>query len=124
MKCKKCGYDDEEKKGTVIFSRYDSEKIILQSTKETIKEAVEEAVSLDANLKGANLECANLKDANLECANLEYANLKGANLKGANLKDANLKGANLKYAKTRMCTVNFISEEITQAKQFILGLDK
>ena len=46
-----------------IYSRYDSEKIIYSSKKETIKEVLEEANLKGANLKGANLEGANLKGA-------------------------------------------------------------
>ena len=108
MKCKKCGYDDEEEnKGIKIVSKYDSEKVLFQSSKETIKEVVEEAVS---------------KDANLECANLKYADLEGADLEDANLEGANLEGANLEGAKTSRCTVDFSSSEYEQAKQFIEGL--
>ncbi|MCF7836009.1 MAG: pentapeptide repeat-containing protein [Candidatus Marinimicrobia bacterium] len=84
-------------------------KVIYTSTKTTMKEAVEEAVSKGADLEGADLEGADLKDANLEGANLkdadlegadlEGADLEGADLEGADLKDANLEGANLKGAE-------------------------
>ena len=121
--------------------------LLFKSSKTTMKEAVQEAVSKYVNLKdanleyanlgGANLKGANLKDANLEYANLKDANLKGANLEGANLGGANLKGANLKYvnleyvnlkganlegANTKYCKVNFSPREYEQAKQFIEGL--
>ena len=94
VKCEKCNQEisDDKKAGIVIVSKHNSETILYQSDKLTIKEAVEEAVS-----KGANLEYANLKGANLE-----YANLEGA--------------------KTTCCTINFSSTEYTQAKQFVEGL--
>ena len=66
--------------------------LLFKSSKTTMKEAVQEAVS---------------KYANLEDANLEYANLKGANLEGAN---------------TKYCKVNFSPREYEQARQFIEGL--
>ena len=106
-----------KKEKIVITNRYDN-SIIFESTKETIREAVEEAV-----IKSANLEYANLESANLEYTNLEYANLKSANLESANLKSANLEYANLESAKTIHCTVNFSKAEINQAKQFIKGLE-
>ena len=69
--------------------------ILFKSSKTTIKEAVEEAVSKDANLTGADLNGANLTDANLRSANLTDANLRSADLEGANLRSADLEGANL-----------------------------
>ena len=89
--------------------------VIYTSTKQTIKEAVEEAVSGEANLYKAYLFGANLSGADLSYANLSEANLYGANLSGAdlskadlykaNLYGANLYGANLSYAE--MCNVDF-----------------
>ena len=61
----------------------------------TVKDAVEEAVKVGANLDGANLYGANLDGANLDGASLDRANLAGANLDGASLYGANLDGANL-----------------------------
>ena len=61
----------------------------------TLKDTLEEAVKIGANLGGANLVCANLGGANLVCANLGDAYLGGANLGGANLGGANLGGAYL-----------------------------
>ena len=71
---------------------------IYSSEKETIKEALEEAVTKNANLKNANLNNANLKNADLYNANLYNANLEHANLENANLYNANLKNADLKNA--------------------------
>ena len=90
-----------KKGGIAILNRY-NEEVIFQSTKTTMKEAVEEAVEKDANLK--------------------YANLEGAYLESANLEDANLESANLENAKTTYCTINFSSSEREQAEQFIKGL--
>ena len=73
----------EDKKKSKIEIKTISGSILWESEKETIKEAVVEAVE-----KGANLRGANLRDANLEDANLEDADLVGANLGGAYLKNA------------------------------------
>ncbi len=99
---------DKEKKKAKIEIKTIGGSLLWESEKETLKEAVEEAVSKDANLRGANLRGANLRgtnlgDANLEGAylgdvNLEGANLRGANLRGANLRDADLGGTNLRDA--------------------------
>ena len=52
----------------------------------------------DADLRGADLQNANLQDADLQDTNLQDANLRGADLQDANLQDANLQGANLQDA--------------------------
>jgi hypothetical protein len=63
-----------------------------------LRHALEQAVSVGANLGGANLRGANLRGANLGDANLRGAYLGDANLRGAYLGDANLRGANLRGA--------------------------
>ena len=68
-----------------------------------IKDAVQQAVESDADLRGADLGGANLRDANLRDADLRGADLGGAdlgdaNLRGADLSDADLGGANLRGA--------------------------
>ena len=80
--------------GIAILNRYDS-SVIFQSTKETMKGAVEEAVMNKANLHKADLHRANLHRANLAGANLSEADLHGADLHEADLHEANLHGANL-----------------------------
>jgi hypothetical protein len=56
---------------------------------DSLKECVEAAVKVGANLRGANLGGANLEGANLRGADLEEANLRGAYLRGADLEGAN-----------------------------------
>ena len=73
-------------------------EVLFESEKTTIKEAVEEAVSKDANLRGADLRDADLEDANLGDADLGGANLGDAYLGGANLRGAYLGGADLEDA--------------------------
>ena len=93
-------------------------KVIWESEKETLKEAVLEKYDIDAdlcdanlrnadlrnadlrgaNLYGADLHGADLYDADLHGAKLYDADLYGANLYGANLHNANLDGANLRGA--------------------------
>jgi uncharacterized protein YjbI with pentapeptide repeats len=75
---------EEKKLGITIMSHWMSAIIVYQSTKETTKEAVIEAVSSGADLRGADLSGANLR---------------GANLLGASLSDADLRGAELMNAK-------------------------
>ena len=58
----------------------------------------------DANLRGVNLSCADLRDADLRCADLRGVNLRDADLRGVNLscadlRDADLRGVNLRGAK-------------------------
>lgn len=62
--------EEEKSKGCFVIKHRDNNATIFQTTKTTMREAVEEAVS-----KGVLLEGANLKGANLEGANLEGANL-------------------------------------------------
>ena len=59
--------------------------VVFEYTKErnTIAEAVLEAIRCDANLHGADLCDANLRDANLRDADLRGADLRGADLRGA-----------------------------------------
>ena len=75
-------------------------KVLFELEKEnnTIRETLEEAVRVDANLIDADLVYANLGGANLGSANLIGANLIDADLRGANLRDADLRGANLRDA--------------------------
>ena len=91
--------------GVVIF-RHTAKN---NSVKITLEEAIyindnpdgaelEGADLAGADLAGAYLIGANLRGANLKGTNLEGANLKGANLRGAKLEGANLKGANLSYS--------------------------
>jgi hypothetical protein len=70
-------------------------EVLYTAQVETVREALEAAVTARANLARANLAGANLAGANLDGANLARANLAGANLAGANLYGANLYGANL-----------------------------
>ena len=93
---KEVGLEIKTYLGTVLF----------KSSKTTIKEAVEEAVSKDADLIGADLIGADLIGADLNGANLIGADLIGADLNGANLigadlTDADLSGANLGSANLR-----------------------
>ena len=54
-------------KGIEIKNRFTGD-IIFSSTKDTMKEAVEEAVESEANLSGANLRGANLREAEMQSA--------------------------------------------------------
>ena len=85
-----------------ILNRFD-DNIIFESSKETIKEVVLEAIKqglalYDVNLRNADLSDANLSYANLRNADLRNADLFGTNLSGADLRNANLSGADLSGA--------------------------
>lgn len=88
---------EEEKKPKGVKILDTDGKVLYQSTKDTTREALVEAVK-------------------------ENANLRGASLQGANLQGADLRGADLKGADTRSTMVNFSEDEYEQAKQFIEGL--
>jgi uncharacterized protein YjbI with pentapeptide repeats len=110
-----------------------SDVVLFASSLLTIKEALVEAVSKRADLRGADLRGANLYGADLRAANLRGAdlygadlygadlrgadlygaNLRGADLRGANLRAANLRGADLygaKHAETAIAQMQFIPE--------------
>ena len=76
-------------------------EVLFESDKTTLKEAVEEAVSRNVDLRDADLRDAYLGDADLGDADLIGANLRDAYLVGAYLRDANLEGANLVDADLR-----------------------
>ncbi len=83
-----------------IKNRWTGE-VIYTSQKETLREAVIEAVESGANLSGAYLSDADLSGADLRGAYLSDADLSGANLRGADLSGANLRGAYLRGANLR-----------------------
>ena len=89
---------ESEVEGIAIKNRW-TENIIFQSTKTTLKEAVEEAVENGENLRYANLYKANLHGTDLSEAKLSEANLHYANLSETKLYKANLNGAELMNAK-------------------------
>jgi hypothetical protein len=72
--------------------------VLHRSEKDTIREALIEAVRARADLRGADLRGADLGGADLGGANLGGANLRGADLRGADLGGADLGGANLRGA--------------------------
>lgn len=76
--------------GQVLFE-YDKEN-------NSIKDTLEKAVKIGADLRGANLLGANLYGAKLICADLSCSYLYGAFLLGADLRGANLCGADLRGA--------------------------
>ena len=77
--------------------------VVFEYTKErnTIAEAVLEAIRCDANLRDADLRDANLCGADLRDADLCDADLRGVDLRDANLRGANLCGADLRGADLR-----------------------
>ena len=107
--------------------------VLWESTKDTIKEAVLEKYSRDADLRDANLYGANLRGADLRGANLYGADLRdadlrdadlyGANLYGANLYGADLRGANLYGADLWQLPRDFIYQ-CSRDILFILGMLK
>jgi hypothetical protein len=72
--------------------------VLFESERSTIKEALQDAVLQDADLRGADLQDAVLQGAVLQGAVLQGAVLQGADLRGAVLQDADLRGADLQDA--------------------------
>lgn len=75
-----------------------TEKVLYESKKETIREALIEAVNKGADLQGADLRWADLEGADMQGADLQGADLRGTYLRGAYLQGADLQGANLEWA--------------------------
>jgi hypothetical protein len=83
-----------------IKSRFDG-RVLFEGEYGSLKLCVEAAVSVRADLSGANLGGAYLSNAYLRGAYLRGADLRGADLGGANLSGANLGGAYLSNAYLR-----------------------
>jgi len=90
------------KKKTIIYKIDGS--VLYESDKETVKEAVVEAVDDEANLYGADLYGADLREADLYGADLREAYLYGADLRGAELCSAKFygKGGTTKIKKDQV----------------------
>jgi hypothetical protein len=97
-------------KATINIVNWITGSVIYESTKETIKEAVVEAVAAGADLSYADLSHADLSHADLSHADLSYADLRDANLRGANLRGANLRDANLRDADLEKLPTAYINE--------------
>ena len=87
-------------------------KLLYDSEKESMKDAVADALKSGADLRsaylrGADLRGADLSGADLRSTNLSGAKLSGADLSGANLLGANLLGANLSGADLRGADLSF-----------------
>ena len=101
------GKTTEKKETKIEIKNRWTGNMIYSSKRETIKEAVAEAVDSEADLCEANLYGADLCEANLR-----GANLRGANLYGANLCEANLYGADL--CEANLTNANFYGKGGTQ----------
>ena len=86
--------------GEIKIKNIDGVAIFRHTAKNnSVKITLEEAIYINDNPDGAELEGADLEGADLAGAYLIGANLRGANLKGANLEGAYLKGATLRGAE-------------------------
>ena len=72
-----------------------NDSVLFETKAASMRLAVESAIRVSADLRGANLTGANLRSVNLGGANLSYADLSNADLGGAYLRGASLWGANL-----------------------------
>jgi len=97
----------EHKRPFKIKDRY-SGRVLFETEAETLKDAVEEAVTLQVSLT-----CADLRNADLGGAWLAQAELSSADLSGANLFRAILHGAHL--VGTRFCNVDLRYANIRRA---------
>ncbi len=110
----KYGKTEAKTVGVAIMSRWVSSKVVYQSTKSTLRDAVIEAVNDGADLREANLREADLSKANLSGANLREADLREANLREADLRGADLYEANLYEAD--LCEANLREADLMSAK--------
>ena len=69
----------------ITIKRWDNDEVIYTSNKETIKEAVEEAVANKISLAYVDLFGTDLSEADLSEADLSNANLNNINLSKADL---------------------------------------
>ena len=95
---------NKEKKVAIKIKNRFTGSVIYESSKNTYKEAVVDALARGvdlskADLSGADLSEADLSDAILTEADFRGADLRGADLSEADLSDANLSGANLRGAE-------------------------
>jgi hypothetical protein len=97
----------EHKRPFKIKDRY-SDRVLFETEAETLKDAVEEAVTLQVSLT-----CADLRNADLGGAWLAQAELSNADLSGANLFSAILHGGHL--IGTRLCNVDLRYANIRRA---------
>ena len=102
-----------------IISHFNNTVLYKSETATTAIQAISEAVSQAANLRGADLRGAILVGANLGGAKLVGANLGGANLVGAKLGGAKLVGANLGGA-TGLLSKPVIPLQIGGSRHWIL----
>jgi len=123
--------DMEQEKKIIEIKHHTTGSILFSVETESLKSAIEAAVSShtdlknadlwnadlkkadlwNASLKNADLRNTNLQDADLRCADLRdvdlrnaylwCANLRNADLRNADLRDTNLRDANLKNANLR-----------------------
>lgn len=103
-----------------IKNRY-TNNTIYESKKKYLKDAVTEAVKMDANLSDADLSDADLRGVNLTGADLTGADLTGAYLIGADLRGADLRGANLTGADLRGAYLR--GAYLTGAKNYVNSHD-
>src|SRR5574337_355134 len=97
-----------------IVSWYQSDKVVYESAKESVRDAVIEAVRRESPLMNADLKNAYLRDADLAGAILGGADLRDADLQGANLQRANLRDANL--AGTNFAGANLDEADLFHVK--------
>ncbi len=90
---KKYVNDIEKKKsvGIAIKKRWTGD-VIFQSTKNTMKEAVKEALDNNIDLSNSNLSGSYLSNSDLRNSNLRGSNLRGSNLSGAEMQNAKFYG--------------------------------
>jgi uncharacterized protein YjbI with pentapeptide repeats len=82
-----------------------SGEVIFACEAESMRAAVEKAITVGTSLRDADLAGADLGEADLRCANLNEANLEGVDLSGANLRGADLSGAFLDGADLRFANL-------------------
>ena len=107
-----------------IKSRWNDKVLYTAEDARDVKQALEEAVSRDADLRDADLGDADLRGAYLRSAYLGDANLRDADLRGANLGGADLRDAYLEDAKgihpSRVTPLHILVDQVGKVRAYKL----
>lgn len=79
-----------------IIRHHATGAILMRGAYASVAAAVEDAITGNVSLDGADLRGANLAHAMLDGIRLRYANLRGANLTGANVSEVTLESCDLR----------------------------
>jgi len=104
--------DEKDKSNKIQIKTFEGE-VLFESERKTIKEAVEEAVSKNIRLVGADLSNTDLSNANLRNAELSVADFRNSDLSNADFSNADLECADFRGSDLR--NANFSKADLIGA---------